>query len=24
MSEKEKMLAGKLYDPSDEDLLKLR
>tara|TARA_Y100000780_G_scaffold228649_1_gene246686 strand:+ start:639 stop:1136 length:498 start_codon:yes stop_codon:yes gene_type:complete len=24
MSEKEKMLAGKLYDPSDEELLKLR
>ncbi len=24
MSEKEKMLAGELYDPSDEELLKLR
>lgn len=24
MSEKEKMLAGRLYDPSDEVLLKLR
>ncbi|WP_273990594.1 sugar O-acetyltransferase [Vibrio parahaemolyticus] len=24
MSEKDKMLAGKLYDPSDEELLKLR
>ncbi|WP_067216396.1 sugar O-acetyltransferase [Marinomonas gallaica] len=24
MSEKEKMLAGRLYDPSDEELLKLR
>ena len=24
MTEKEKMLAGQIYDPSDEELLKLR
>lgn len=24
MSEKEKMLSGELYDPSDDELLKLR
>ena len=24
MSEKEKMLAGKIYDPTDEELVRLR